>query len=101
MLVTTTHLPRTLHLVDVDSFQSSRCNWSPNFGWSGKARTNHQPSSRVKTAWHTLWYTKTSFVSLPHAMYSLLTVSPTKFFSFVWPCSVRICKPKAYNVNSE
>lgn len=42
----------------------------------------------------TLWYTNTSFVSLPQAMYSLFTVRPTKFFSFVWPLNVRNWKRK-------
>jgi hypothetical protein len=94
-MLVTTHICQELCILWVLIHSNLQDAQSPNFGWSAKAKTNHQSSSRVKTAWHTLWYTKTSFVSLPHAMYSLLTVSPTKFFSFVWPCSVRTCKPKA------
>lgn len=43
----------------------------------------------------TLWYTNTSFVSLPQAMYSLFTVRPTKFFSFLWP--LKVCSWENYN----
>ena len=35
-----------------------------------------------------LWYTNTSFVSLPHATRSPATLSPTKFFSLTCPSSV-------------
>jgi hypothetical protein len=59
--------------------------------WKNQGATVHIKSHRNRTR-ITLWYTKTSFVSLPHAMYSLFTVSPTKFLSFVWPCRVRTCK---------
>lgn len=40
----------------------------------------------------TLWYTNSSFVSLPQAMYSLFTARPTKFFSFMWPLYMHNCQ---------
>lgn len=64
--------------------------------WKGQLNPQYHKRQMHKKTTHdwkpqTLWYTKTSFVSLPHAMYSLLTVRPTKFFSFAWPLKVRTC----------